>query len=771
MPSSSLKSIEIVALRGSAESSKIEFRNGAVVSVIYGPNGSGKTTICDAFDLVGNEQIGSILEKGLGVGTRKYWAAAGKTTDDIAVTVTCRDETSCTTTVPGTTVNHAPLENRLEIEVLRRSDLVKLIEATPGKRYEALQSFVDVGGVEKSEASLKLLLNDLTKNQTTLVTRISENDSEVDRLWAQAGNPGSNAMAWAREQAQRDLATSDREAGTLKELSGTWSTLTALSGQLRTAIGILKKAQAELDTAISEQTRLAEASVAHAAELVSVLTAAQKYVKSHVNPEVCPLCESSDGVENLSNRVDDRLTALADLSAAQKAVEENQKQVAAARTRLSDLEKEYAERKADFEGIVFDGKRPSDVPECEGTLPKRLSELETWLKENADRPEKWRIAEDRRREESGVVEAVRGAVKAFDENVNRREQEEHLLEQVKRVHEIVKNERQAFTQAIFEEISERVSTLYETMHPGENISLVELALDAAKRSSAELNTVFCGVEGSPPQAYLSESHTDTLGLCIYLALAERRTPEDTVLVLDDVIASVDEPHVERIVKLLYEQGAKFRHCLITTHYRPWREKFSWGELKDKRCQLIELRALSDGSGFTAQGVTPETERLRAYLADADPDIQTIGGKAGVILEALLEFLTLKYGCSVPRRYGDRYTLGDLLPAINKKLLATLSVEVPVRNENGEIEWVGTSLSPLFKKIGDLSGVRNLAGCHFNEIAASLDPGDTISFGTAVLQLADQLICPKSGWPSRDDSGTHWATPGDTRRLHPLKKPS
>ncbi len=88
----------------------------------------------------------------------------------------------------------------------------------------------------------------------------------------------------------------------------------------------------------------------------------------------------------------------------------------------------------------------------------------------------------------------------------------------------------------------------------------------------EIGASFCGQTGTPPQAYFSESHLDTLGLCVFLALAALDAPAETILVLDDVLASIDKPHVERLIEMLYAEATKFRHCIITTHYRPWKER-------------------------------------------------------------------------------------------------------------------------------------------------------------------------------------------------------
>ena len=65
----------------------------------------------------------------------------------------------------------------------------------------------------------------------------------------------------------------------------------------------------------------------------------------------------------------------------------------------------------------------------------------------------------------------------------------------------------------------------------------------------------------------------------------------------------------------------------------------------------------------------------------------------------------------------------------------------------------------------------MTGCHFNALSFDLLDSDAMAFGTEVLALADALIDHEAGWPKNGKSGSYWATAGETRRLHPLKKPS
>jgi hypothetical protein len=244
------------------------------------------------------------------------------------------------------------------------------------------------------------------------------------------------------------------------------------------------------------------------------------------------------------------------------------------------------------------------------------------------------------------------------------------------------------------------------------------------------------------------------------------------LVLDDVLASVDEPHVERVIEMLYAEAAKFRHTVITTHYRPWKEKYRWGWLKNGQCQFVELTKWTSQAGLTLIRSVPDVDRLRQLLAESPPDPQLVCAKAGVILEAALDFLTQHYQCHVPRRPGGAYTLGDLLPAVDKKLTAALRVEVLASASTGGGQSNKTIiLKPMLDELARIAQVRNVFGCHFNELSFALLDSDGLAFGQQVLQLIEALADQDAGWPRQGNSGEYWATAGETRKLYPYKKPT
>jgi hypothetical protein len=194
-------------------------------------------------------------------------------------------------------------------------------------------------------------------------------------------------------------------------------------------------------------------------------------------------------------------------------------------------------------------------------------------------------------------------------------------------------------------------------------------------------------------------------------------------------------------------------------------------LKNGQCQFTELTKWTDKNGLTLIRSIPDADRLRVLLAETPPDPQLVCAKAGVILEAILDFITQTYECSVPRRPGNLYTLGDLLPSIDKKLRNALTVEIMGKDAAGAISYTSVKLTPILEELIRIAQARNVFGCHFNTLSFELLDSDAIIFGQNVLQLSEAVTCPEAGWPRSAKSGKYWATMGETRRLHPLQQPS
>jgi len=647
MSATGLKKITIEHLRGSVASFSLPFEKGKKLTVVYGENGTGKSTICDAFDFVGNGKVGSLEKRGLGK-TNRFWSSVGKKSSDITVCLEATDS-KCTGKVQKAEVACEPIGSKPKVQVLRRSQILSLVEAPPVDRYTAIKSFIDLTGIEASEEALRALIRDVERERTEAFARVGENQQSLTQFWQSGGSHHGSFLKWAEAECAKDTAGLAEELREIGNLRATFSVLSSyppkhkdLSALMEGAVRSVGAASLKLGESINT---VAEGS----AEIVGILEAALVFLEVKPNPESCPLCESKENVDNLAKTVVERLQSFSSLQAARKAKENADKAVEDLGKKLAHLTAEALKHAEELNDQIKKTKWGADVRLPKQPAPSTLPELAAWVEENKLLPIEWGKAESSRQNKSKFASTLKKALDTYKINFDALKFLDALTPRLKRALEIVQAERRTFTDSVLAKIAEEVGELYELVHPLEGLSKISLILDPNKRASLDIATTFCGEKDAPPQAYFSDSHLDTLGLCIFLALALVDNPAQTILVLDDVLASVDEPHVDRLIEMLYSVAIRFRHCVITTHYRPWKQKLRWGWLQNGQCQFVELTKWTTTGGLTLIRTVPDVERLRDLLKEAPPDPQLICAKAGVILEAALDFLTLLYECSVPRR--------------------------------------------------------------------------------------------------------------------------
>ncbi|WP_082887717.1 AAA family ATPase [Eikenella halliae] len=767
MSTISLKSLSIENLRGSVTPFVLNFEKGKKLTIIYGENGTGKSTISDAFDLLGNSKIGSLENRGVGSSTKTYWPSVGKSHSDVKVSL----ETSSGTCILSLDKKNVSVDFevlRPQVSVLRRSEILRLIAAQPAERYKEIRQFIDVSGIETSENTLRKLINNKERDFDTAITRVSENRNAIEHFWKQVNCPIHDVISWAKDEVKKDVAHLEKKKNNIDALISYWNKIEGGYEKYLQICNEIENAETKLANDQVTLTKLSEAASNNYLEIIDILQAAQKYFHKHDTLEKCPLCGSSENISNLVENVNKQIEEnglIGKLNTAKQTVSRSEISLKSKKQQLEDFLKNT---RNDFKKLENYCLNTSEIQDLDLPFFPAPEDPTQWLEWTTvyNKKESWRKEADRCIDSKNFIETLRRSLNDLANNENIVNELSITLPKLKRVLDIIESKRKEYTDNILEAISIRVGELYELIHPNEGLDKIALALDAAKRGSLDISMEFGGKQDTPPQAYFSDSHLDTLGLCVFLALAERENPEQKILVLDDVLGSVDEPHVERVIGMIYDVIQKFQHTIVTTHYRPWREKFRWGILKPEQgCQFVELKHWSLDSGMALTGSITEIVRLKNLLADSDPDIQSITGKAGVILEALLDFLTIKYACAVPRKVGNTYVLSDLLGAVNGKLLRELKVEKISEQNNEEIQ-----IGEILKEIQQIAQTRNVIGAHFNELSFNLYPQDGLRFAKLVEQLCDALICPDYGWPNKD-TGSYWKNGGDTRRLHPLKKPS
>ena len=765
MSKSDLESLTITNLRGYVQRFSLSFEKHKRLCIVYGENGTGKSTLCDALDLLGTDNVGSLDGRGLGK-TGKFLAPLGQT-GPATVELRTGGPTVYTVTVNGGRVTRVPNSAKPSVRVLRRAQVLNIVNATAAERYKAIADLVDVVGVEESEQSLVRLVKETEDDAEESAARVAGAKQVFEDLFNVADAAGE-PIAWARKEAQADVATVRTAAHRLAALTAAYQTLTRRRRIHDSAVHAATSAQTDAEGAAKTLADCEAQTEGTNAETVSLLEAASTLLAAHGEDGACPLCQATEQADRLKARIGERLKAMSALQTAVTRDAEAKRKLFQSRQELAKEQELYT-----LERSAFQAENKQDAAQLAfppiGDPPDDLDQLATWLDATASAIDVVATRHARLLARAEDLERLRNALSTYDESYQLAERATQLLAAVRAAHESVRSSRHAFVNGVLEEIAAEVGRLYERVHPGEGLGQIDIALDANRKASLDFRTSFQNSAAVPPQAYLSDSHLDTLGICVFLALAKRRAPSSAILVLDDVLASVDEPHVEKLVEMIYQEAQAFRHVLVTTHYRPWREKLRWGWLRHGQCQVVELGRWSAGVGPSLVRSTAEIERLRKLLADGEVDVQAACAKSGVVLEALLDFLTELYQCSLPRKSRNEWTLGDLLPAIGKKLRSALRVEH--QDQEDPNRYTSHSLGPIVEELQRVAQTRNLQGAHFNKLSFELLDSDAQHFANKVLELADLLVHPDHGWPRSDKSGSYWATTKETRRLHPLKEPA
>lgn len=762
-----LKGLTVKGLRGATQLITIDIPSRKKITVIYGENGSGKSTLCDGLELLGNQDMPSLAGRGLGNKTQKYWHSISGSPSDLEVRLDTASGT-CVATLTGAQVSVSPTSLQPRVRSYRRRDLSRLLEAEPGKRFDAIRPFVDLSAYEVSEENLRRLAKRLKADRDGALAAILENERSLEASWQTAGSPPPDKFEWAKGILGVDDSQAEKERQAINELLASAESIASIASKLAVASGLL--AEAEVAVARTQEALEAAKASEHAGSLtlLAVLRAGAAYLEVQPSPTECPLCLSAEKVSTLASKVQERIALLDTLESAKRVLDAAQKDFERARIRFDSIEGELGPatermtRAAESPGLPASTARPARP------CPRTWAGSKEWLAETRPTRDTWEGEAKTRNAVASLRANVKQAWEAYSTKVAQEQRLARLSTSADAALAILEAERRVFSDAVLERIAAEVGSLYEAVHPGEGLSRIELQLDPKKRSSLEVSALFAG-NAVPPGAYFSQSHLDTLGLCIVIALAKGESPDETILVLDDVLGSVDEPHVDRLIRLLHDESKNFRHCFITTHYRRWRERLRWGHHMTADCHLIDLAPWSLTGGVALSQALPEVTLLRAALLARPPDVQLIASKAGVVAEAVLEFLTKLYECRMPRRESGRYAIGELLGGIDSKLRSALKVEL-ADDSSGVVTFKAVALDNHLATVNEFMNVRNLMGAHFSDLGMHLQEADAIAFGTCAAELFELVVHPEEGWPTSDRSGSYRESSGGSIRLHPLKRP-
>ena len=256
---------------------------------------------------------------------------------------------------------------------------------------------------------------------------------------------------------------------------------------------------------------------------------------------------------------------------------------------------------------------------------------------------------------------------------------------------------------------------------------------------------FYGRGTHPPHALHSEGHQDSMGLCLFLALAEYLTKGlIDLVVLDDVVMSVDSGHRRRLCNLLAKCFPE-RQFLITTHDKTWAKQLqAEGVVKSEgsiefynwclelgpqvNCEVNLWKNIKDD--LDKGNVPSAAHKLRYGCED-------FFGQVCDALQAMVKY-----------KLNGRWELGDFLPAAMTQYRNLLNKAIKVaktwddQNNFEKLGELNSTVDQIYKRCGVEQWALN-ANVHYNNWT-NFSKNDFQPVIDAFQDLWTIFLCSKCG---------------------------
>lgn len=606
------KSISLSWFRGAATEVALSLAGKSVV--VYGSNGSGKSSFVDAIEFAINGKISHLSHEYSGKRQERGIPNTHcKPSDATTIRVCFQDGTERLIEIAKdgavtSTGSEAPVIASWDYKrtVLRQNEVSAFIGDTKGDKYSTILPLLGLGALELTAENLRQLGKAVEESSKLREHRANARQTQAARgthfqSYSDAEIVGAIHSLATTYLVEKDIPANYGEQAS-RIMSAIDARVAALTQELREHVATLAIAEVDLDGHVREVRDVARR--LHASmkplleERLGVLDNAAKYAVQlpEQDAAVCPACGSVVSKASFVQHVETERARLAALIVMR--AERNDKV-----GRLADAVSEFRSAliKADLDKwCAKDALRTSardylkrlDLnklrSDCgEATLESLESSLlpvhaAAVADSKGIAPDAAILSKDRKVVEAAnsVLDGVRAA-----EGVARTEK---LIRYLAALEQSVRDQLKARANDVVAEISADVQSMWSMLHPDKLIVGVALYMPPDIDKAIDIRLSFHGVDQDSPRLTLSEGYRNSLGLCIFLAMAKRESGTDRPLVLDDVIVSLDRQHRASLVDVLMAEFGG-RQVIILTHDREW---------------YIELKALLSGAAWTMQTLLP-----------------------------------------------------------------------------------------------------------------------------------------------------------------------
>ena len=743
--------------------------------LLKGDNGTGKSSIVSAFDFFFTGEV-SPLKGVQGLSIKKHAPHVRYNPEDLNIEVTFNDGTCLNRTLKDEPIPPNHLEKffnsaKEQKFILHRKEILEFILSQPAERYRAIGNILGIESLDKIELKLKKLRDDFQHNYDSLVINYKKIKSDLTQFLKIEIHNTNDILNGLNYQLKVKKLAPLKSIEEIKEYSKEKFENTIKKSKSSKRIVNIKEVMSivenfniniDLVNTIKEINQIKKDLFNQNAQIqlkVKNMLENGYLVIEEVGKDTCPLCEQEIDYKILLKDIEKRLEVIKLLSNEHEDltkksnllyneihnIEDNLKLIKSiigedeeftkykkeSEKHLKTLE-DFSKKYADFDNyeLKIDAKRFSEEIEKINHFLIDLNNNSKQLIYNFSLTE----------EESNIydiinllqqVEFKKNQMVEFENKLNKIESQYKISDKLYMYFSDAKKEK---INNVYQTLKEDIQQFYQSLHLGDPHKNVELKIDSDKRASTILKIDSFNRIGEDPRALTSEGHLDTLGVCIFLAFVKKFNEGCSLIVLDDIVTTVDANHREKLAKLLLDEFSEFQ-MIITTHDGIWYQQLCSNQRTcgvEGKFKNLRIIGWDLDTGPKIFPYKPRWIKIQENLENGDYDI------GGMLSRRYLEWI-LKEICGrmkgkIEFRRDSKYMIRELLDSAENRMTDLLNKLI-----NGE--EIKNNILEIFKNLRSNQFMLNLLA-HDNPLIEELSDSEIVSFCNIINSLYESFLCPK-----------------------------
>jgi DNA repair exonuclease SbcCD ATPase subunit len=765
-----IKKINIHGFRGIPE---LELEPEGKSLLLRGENGTGKSSIVEAIEFFFTGKV-SHLEGVQGLSLRRHGPHINCTPDDINVSITFDPgNISLTRTFTSSPFPPAPLEDYFRITqkgtfILRRSQILEFITSQPAERFRAIGSIIGIESLDNIELEMMRLRDELEGKVASKGKEINRLINELSNLIGKEIKDVNDVLPTLNETLQRanlplikSFEEVDKHAQEMMKAAKRAESIDKV-GALNDILKITnipfvsREVVADLEGINEKVKYLLQDKARTELSIAELLETGRRFIQQE-KMNICPLCEQEIEREKLLPRIVERLRILQGLSDKASEIRKistpiidnlsgisnNIKFTISNIESFNELseEKELLMDKSRFlngfiDNVVSAKEIKNEIPIKEFIQQKdEINAIRISIsKKCSNLLSDIGLSEDEKKvlEVIRLIEQARSKVKDISDISSELKVYQKYYELAKKIYSTFSATKKVKIQEVYNAIQKDMQNFYSILHPNEPHKNIEIVVALGRRASTEMKIESFGRKGEDPRALTSEGHLDSLGLCIFLAFVKKFNVDCSLIVLDDVVTTIDASHRENICKLLIE---KFREkqLIITTHDGIWYEQLRASHQAhgvEGNFKNLVIIGWNVDTGPIVRPYKARWERIQEKTAAGDKS--GAGNEARQYLEWILETICEALQIPVPFKSSGRYEVRELLMPAKKR------VDSLIKENTFKAE-----ISKTFQNLDSTMIMGNLLS-HNNILVENVSIEEVKGFCDSVRKLHNIFLCPECG---------------------------